>query len=366
MTNILVLGAGVMGSALCVPAVGTLTTGQTNKVTLVGSPLDDAIIDAINTNRHHPTLDAQLPVAITAIKNGDCDNKLLQSQDIIIIGVSSAGINWATDKIRHANATPEIISLITKGLMAHTDPQRAPQTYAGTLPEMLQLDADKLVGIGGPCIARELALGIPTRVIFGSHNNTSCEYLRDRFQTDTYRIKTTTAIEQLEACAALKNFLCIGVSAMLGCHPLADTHAKNPVAALFNQAVIELRLLSEWIACPDNHRDDSTRQDAQLLRDPMAFDLAGMGDLHVTVGGGRNSRLGNYLGQGHSLSSVMADQMLDVTVEGVDTGRQILTGVHSACESGRLDAADLPLTIAILKCIDSGGEFEFDFTLLPG
>ncbi len=357
--KILMLGAGVMGSSLCIPAASQTDKANTNEVTLVGSPLDDAIIDSINSSRYHPTLDIDYPASIVAIKNDQCDAATLQSADVIIIGVSSAGIDWVTKKIRDANASPQLFSLVTKGLNANPAPNQPPLTYAHTLPKALQFNANKLVGIGGPCIARELALGVPTRVIFGSQNILSCDTLRNAFQTDTYRIKTTTDVVQLEACAALKNFLCIGVSAMLNSHPLADTHAKNPVAALFNQAVIELRILSEWIS-----NNDSQTQEPQ--RDIVAFDLAGMGDLHVTVGGGRNSRLGTYLGQGHNLSSVLDDQMLDVTVEGVDTGRQIHSAVIAACGTGRLHAEKIPLTLAILECINTGGTFEFDFTSLPG
>ncbi len=354
--HIVVLGAGVMGSALCVPAAASTPQQKTKSVTLVGSPLDEAIIESINASRHHPTLDVHLPEAITAISHKQCDATLLQSADLIILGVSSAGIGWAIEQIRSAQATPKLLSLVTKGLMENPVPSLPPLTYAHTLPNELNMDANKVVGIGGPCIARELALNIPTRVIFGSKDIQSCDVMRSAFQTDTYRIKTTTDIEQLEACAALKNFLCIGVSAMLGAHPLNDSHAKNPVAALFNQAVLELRVLSEWIApSPQSTQPDIT-----------AFDLAGLGDLHVTVGGGRNSRLGNYLGQGHTLDSVLNNQMLNVTVEGVDTGKQLHSGVVSACETGTLNGDHIPLTLAILQCIHSRGAFEFDFTRLPG
>jgi len=359
MKHIVVLGAGVMGSALCVPA-----TASGNKVSLVGSPLDDAIIDSINANRYHPTLDLSLPGAITALKSSQCSAELLQSADVIVFGVSSAGISWASDTFRESKADPQLLSLVTKGLCAHPDGHSPPLTYANLLPRSLKLPAGKLVGIGGPCIARELASGVPTRVIFGSENIKSSHSLRDMLESDIYRIKTTTNFEQMEACAALKNFLCIGVSAMLGQHQLADSHAKNPLAALFNQAVIELRVLSDWIAnaVAQPNVDNLPAQ----ASDQVAFDLAGMGDLHVTVGGGRNSRLGHYLGQGIALSTLLQKQMQNITVEGVDTGREISSGVHAACQSGALDARDIPLTLAILGCIDSGDRFTFDFTQLPG
>ena len=358
MKHIVVLGAGVMGSALCVPA-----TANGNKVTLVGSPLDDAIVDSVNANRYHPVLDLALPASINALKNSQCDAQLLRSADVIVFGVSSAGIGWAVDTFCRSNADPQFVSLVTKGLSAHPDGHSPPVTYANLLPRQLQIPAHKLVGIGGPCIARELALGVPTRVIFGSEDANACYALRDLLESDIYRIKTTTEFEQMEACAALKNFLCIGVSAMLGRHTLADSHAKNPLAALFNQAVIELRVLSEWIANAVVQPNDKS---SALPRDQVAFDLAGMGDLHVTVGGGRNSRLGHYLGQGVALSTLLEQQMKNITVEGVDTGREISSGVFAACQSGELNSEEIPLTLSILDCINSGGTFQFNFTKLPG
>jgi len=356
MSHIVVLGAGVMGSALCVPAAD-----NGHQVTLVGSPLDDCIIDSILTSQHHPTLDVELSKAIKPVKNSECSNALICDADIIIIGVSSAGMSWACDKIQGSHASPKLVSLITKGLQKNPSLSHAPLTYAHTLPNSLTIDSGILIGIGGPCIARELALRIPTRVVFGCTKISSANALRDIFQTDYYRIKTTHDVVQLEACAALKNFLCIGVSSMLSAHPIEGTFAKNPVAALFNQAVIELRILSHWIA-----------QVATLDEPPThvcrseAFDLAGMGDLHVTVGGGRNSRLGGYLGQGRRLDDLLQNELLDVTVEGVDTGKCLSSAVHSACEQGTLVYEDLPLTLAVLACIDNGGGFECNFELLPG
>jgi len=354
MTNIVVLGAGVMGSALCIPAAS-----NGHAVTLVGSPLDDPIIDSLLATGHHPTLDFDLPPAIKAVKNTDCSAETLVSADVIILGVSSPGVGWAVEKTRSAEAAPTLVSLVTKGLQPTPSHNGVPLTYVDTIPQSLDISADKLVGIGGPCIARELALGFPTRVVFGSTQLGAATTLREIFQTDYYRIKTTHDVVQLEACAALKNFLCIGVSAMLGAHTTENSSAKNPVAALFNQAVLELRTLSEWIA----RASESAGQ--QATQDNMAFDLAGMGDLHVTVGGGRNSRLGYYLGQGEAMDSILQNQLLNVTVEGVDTGKCIASAVQSACDEGTLHHKDLPLTLAVLASITTGAQFEFDMAQLP-
>jgi len=349
MARIVVLGAGVMGSALAVPAseVG-------NDVTLVGSPLDDDIVDALARSGHHPTLDASLPRAVVPVRETAFDDASLAAADVVVIGVSSPGVRWAVERLERAGAGPATLALVTKGLVAQGE-GAPPITYADALPASLCSMPDGLVGIGGPCIARELALGYPTRVTFASRHRPNAERVRELFQTDTYRVTTSTDIVGVEACAALKNFLCIGVSAMLTAYRLGESHAKNPLAALYNQAVLELAALADWL-----------RGTRRGLGEDAAFDLAGMGDLHVTVGGGRNSRLGRHLGDGETLSAVLAGAMQGVTVEGIDTGRALSSGFHQACARGELDAARLPLTRAILACIDAERPFTLDFRDLPG
>lgn len=352
MPNIVILGAGVMGSALAVPAADS----SNNQVTLVGSPLDDALIDSVQSTRHHPTLRCALPDNIRALNLAELDSTTLTQADLIIIGVSSPGIGWAVKLLNEAGAEPELLGLVTKGLTDASAPGQPPLTYADELPELMPAAARNLIGIGGPCIARELALRTPTRVTFASRNIQHATDMRRIFRTPYYHITVHTNIVAVEACAALKNFLCIGVSAMLSAYPMEGSHAKNPLAALYNQAVLELLILSRWIA---------SNETVKHAGNDVAFDLAGMGDLHVTVGGGRNSRLGSYLGQGKDLRSIVASDMAGVTVEGIDTGNRLAPGFHAACQSGVLAAGQLPLTRAILQSIEHNALFDFDFATLP-
>lgn len=352
MANIVILGAGVMGSALAV----TASTHSANHVTLVGSPLDDEIIGAICQHRHHPVLQAGIPPAVVCINETELDHSTMHAADIVVIGVSSPGITWVVNKIKRFNVAPACIALVTKGLVAAEDPQLPPLTYADALAN--DLDPRCLVGIGGPCIARELALGFPTFVTFGSHDVAVAKKAREYFQTDYYRVAIHSDFVGLEACAALKNFFCIGVSAMLGAWELEGQHAKNPVAALFNQAVLEMALLSDWMRHGSESSSNRTIDDETTV----AFDLPGMGDLHVTVGGGRNSKLGTLLGQGHTLSEIVKGPMKGVTVEGLDTGRQLLAGFNRALATDTLPAAKLPLTIAILRSINEDALFTFKFS----
>jgi len=368
MNNIVILGAGVMGSALSVPAA----SHSTNSITLVGSPLDNHIIDSLKETRHHPTLNAPLPASVRLQRDDEVKDSTLRTADVIVLGVSSPGIDWAVSRLSAGQTKPKVLALVTKGLVAPKTPTLPPLTYADSLADTLTEPSGQIVGIGGPCIARELSLGVPTRVTFAADNIDVANSLRDALQTDYYRITTTRDIVGLEACAALKNFLAIGVSAMMSTYATESGYAKNPVAALYNQAVRELFVLSQWLTeasrRPGESQEKSLHKTTPQALNPLhtaAFDLAGMGDLHVTVGGGRNSKLGLHLGEQQPLSSILAGPMHGVTVEGVDTGRRLAPGLRAACMYGTLNANELPLTQALLNTIENDALFNVDFTSLP-
>lgn len=355
MAKIVILGAGVMGSALATVAAAN------NDVTLVGSPLDDNIINGLQQNQPHSTLQLELPAGIVAVSSNAINDATLANADVIVFGVSSPGIEWALNVMQHHHAAPRIVALVTKGLVPAEQKNSAPRTYAQTLKKELTNPSGAIVGIGGPCIARELALGYPTRVSFASDKLSAAKQLRELLKTDYYHITTHSDFTGLEACAALKNFMSIGVSAMFTSYSLDDSYAKNPVAGLFNQAVHEIAMLSDWIKQSVNGADANT-----ISKQNIAFDLAGLGDLHVTVGGGRNSRLGQYLGTGRLLEEILQSDMHQVTVEGVDTGKQLMPSFRAACKNGNLNLKDLPLTSAILDVIEHKQPFQFSFNSLPG
>ena len=54
-----------------------------------------------------------------------------------------------------------------------------------------------------------------------------------------------------------------------------------------------------------------------------AYGLAGLGDLHVSSAGGRNSKMGSYLGKGYTFKVAKKRFMLKDTVEGEQLAREI-------------------------------------------
>ena len=349
MARILILGAGVMGSAIAVPAVD-----NGHQVTLVGTHLDSDIIAAMRLDRAaHPRLGAPLPSAVEPIDFEDLESRHFEAADLVILGVSSAGMTWATEQLVRLMRSAKPIALVTKGLVEN-GPDR-PRTYVETLPEALRrsgLPAMPIVGIAGPCIARELAERRPTAVVYASSDEVACHAVAHWMQTPYYRVSTCTDQIGVEACAALKNFFAIGVSALWTRHARTDTGAPatamNPAAAVFNQAVVEMGRLAEWIGG----------------RRETAADLAGLGDLQVTVAGGRNSKLGRYLGEGMSITDALSGPLQGETVEGVDTGRCLTSAFRAAVGQGLLAATAFPLAEKLIETIAQDTPFTFDFERL--
>ena len=349
MAHLAILGAGVMGSALAVPA-----RANGHRVTLFGTPLDEDIVRSVTGSGYHPRLDLTLPAGVEALGAEAFDATLLSGADALIVAVSSAGIGWAGDRLRSCERLGTV-GLITKGLVPNES--GPPLTYADTVPRLLSeagIAHGGFVGIGGPCIAREIALGVPTATSYASHDRGAAIRLGQLLDTDVYRIHLSDDVVGLEACAALKNFLAIGVSATISAHLVESAGAvnersmpaKNPTAALFTQATGELERLVGWIGG----------------QPATAHGLAGAGDLHVTVGGGRNSRLGRLLGEGMRVQAALDGPLAGETVEGRDTGRVLGPALRAAQAEGAMPA--LPLTDALLEAIERDAPLRFDYRLL--
>lgn len=338
MATILILGAGVMGTALCVPAAD-----NGHRVLLVGTPLDGEPIHHMKAGEAHPKLDRPLPENVTILADHEMTPQHMASADLIIVGVSSPGISWAIERLNQTLLTPKPVAFVTKGL-DRKDGRIV--TYAQTVPGRVANIA-AFIGIGGPCIARELADRYPTMSVYACRDRQIAAFAAELLQTPYYRLAGSDDVIGVEACAALKNFFAIGVSAMQTRYPdttRADGHSKNPTAAAFTQAASEMAMLCERIGG----------------RCDTAFELAGIGDLHVTVGGGRNSRLGHGLGRNQTVGSMMASELAGETVEGIDTARvlvELLNTVPSA-------KTDFPLACAIIAAVLDGGALDFDFATL--
>ncbi|NLG25168.1 MAG: glycerol-3-phosphate dehydrogenase, partial [Clostridiales bacterium] len=88
MAIIAVVGSGMMGTAISIPA-----RENGHEVRLVGTPLDRAIIDRARQDDVHPTLKRKLPAGMKYYQIEQLDRALFGA-DVVVGGVSSFGVDW--------------------------------------------------------------------------------------------------------------------------------------------------------------------------------------------------------------------------------------------------------------------------------
>ena len=336
MPNITIIGAGMMGTAMCWPLAD-----QGHQVRLVGTPLDEDIIRSIRQTRSHPRLERAVPEGVQAFPV-DQLAQAVQGANLIIGGVSSFGVEWFAQAVGPL-LQPEIPVLsVTKGM------QDLPDGSLQILPDVLDslLPPEKqgkiaFNAIGGPCIAHELAARRQTAVVVTGRDATLLARLRDLLATPYYHVWTSTDLLGVETCAALKNAYAMGVGMAVGMMEAAGpdglANMYNPQAALFGQSCYEMRKLLRITGGGE-------------VNDTW---LPGPGDLYVTVFGGRTVRLGKLLGQGTPF--VEAQRLLaGVTLESVDIITRVSRALKKLSQRGLADLGDFPLMLHMDRIINEG------------
>src|SRR5450759_5190670 len=112
MANIIILGAGVMGSALAVPLAD-----RGHEVRLIGTHLDDDIIAAIRRHDIHPRLKVHLPDSVLPGSHDELAGAV-GGAELLGLGVSSAGVAWDAGKLKSVLTEDVPILMVTKGLAA--------------------------------------------------------------------------------------------------------------------------------------------------------------------------------------------------------------------------------------------------------
>ena len=86
------------------------------------------------------------------------------------------------------------------------------------------------------------------------------------------------------------------------------------------------------------------------------YGLAGLGDLYVSVAGGRNSKMGTYLGQGYLYKDVKENFMKDITVEGAELVLEIGPKIMK-----NFKEKQFPLMFSILRCIGENKKLQINW-----
>lgn len=342
--TITIIGSGMMGSALAFPA-----RENGHDVRLVGTPLDKEIIEACKKTGRHPKFDYPFPEGVKYYFYEEW-KEAVDGADFVIGGVSSFGVYWFLDNILSELEPSMPVLSVTKGLINLDD---------GTLisyPEywkraLAQKGINReICAIGGPCTSYELVYHDQSEVAFCGKDSATIRMMKEAMQTSYYHISLTNDVEGLESAVALKNGYALAIAMTIGLvnrhnGPQAGLHF-NSQAAAFYQAVKEMRLLLEMQGASRNCEN------------------IGIGDLYVTVYGGRTRKIGILLGEGKTYEEAL-EILSGVTLESLVVSRRVYAAMARKAELGQADLSKYPMLCHAAAVLDDGKDAELpweDFT----
>ena len=345
---ITIIGSGMMGSALAFPA-----RENGNEVRLVGTPLDREIIDECRKSNRHLKFDRPFPEGVQYFQFEDW-KKAVEGCDFVIGGVSSFGVDWFLENVL-SELDPGIPVLsVTKGLINLEDGTLI--SYPEYWKRSLAAKGIKreICAIGGPCTSYELVAHDQTEVAFCGYETATIKMMKEVMKTDYYHISTTNDVEGLESAVALKNGYALAVAMTIGLVNRdlgADAGLHyNSQAGAFYQAVKEMRYLLEM---------QGASRDCENI---------GIGDLYVTVYGGRTRKIGILLGEGKTYEEAL-EILAGVTLESLVVARRVYKAMERKQELGKADLSLYPMLCHAAAVLDKGkdahlpwDDFTFDQT----
>ncbi len=173
----------------------------------------------------------------------------------------------------------------------------------------------------GPCLAKELARKNQTSVIIANKNIKVAKWIGKQISTKYYLIEYSKDIIGIEVCSAIKNIY----SMIIG-----SGQSLNTSSSLFHRSLLEMKYLTKYFRGKES----------------TTLGLAGVGDLYVSAAGGRNSKMGSYLGKGYTFKTAKKKFMPNDTVEGEQLVREIAPFVLK-----KINKKKIPLMINFINAI---------------
>ena len=310
MNKILILGFGVASTAYI-----SLLDHNKKKVSVLGTPFDLKKIEKLNSAKikKNKNTSSFFSKNINFYKSIDDLDKSKYS--LIIIGVNSNGILWASKQLKKLKINCPIL-ILTKGLLkSKKNIIRFSDFFK------FENNLKRIVYAAGPCLASELIKKTHTKTVFASRSISDSMVVRKILQNEYYHPEIIVDIAGAEICAATKNIYATIIGSAIGqANDYLSENQKikyyfNAASALFQQSIYEM-----------NEIVKKFKGKTSTVLGP-----AGTGDLYVSALGGRNSKRGAFLGKGFLYKDVINSKMKNVTVEGselmLDVGKLLLKHV---------------------------------------
>ena len=297
MANILVLGAGVWGTA-----VASTLVDCDHKVD-VWSYSDKNISD-LNRGKH---INLREPYS-DKIRFFSSDLETIKDYDFIFIALPTQHIR---ENIKRIKIDSKFI-ILSKGI----------EILSGKrISEVLQEYGFKNVAtLYGPTHADDLLTNAKSMMVASSESIGIAKKIEELFDKSSIKIFCDNNIIFSEFASALKNIYAIAYGILTGMKC-----SENSRAALFSYSAMEMeRFIKEFTKNFNMNMPN------------------GIGDLLVTCIKGRNSTFGNYLGRGFSIDNTFKE--MNMVVEGFST----VKAIKKICEDINLDLKLNNLVYSIL------------------
>ena len=344
MSKIVIIGAGAMGSAFALPCLD-----NNHDINIVGTHLENEFIDDLKKNKNlHSALNTKIPEGIKIFKF-EKFNELFQSNvDLIVLGISSKGIEWVADQLSQiykAGNMPNLL-MLTKGLSIHENKYELLVDKLKRLLSSKGISKTNISAVGGPCLAAGLANRVHSSVVIANKDIQTAKKIADMLNTNYYHTSHSNDLNGVEVAAAIKNIFSMAVGAAKGLcsnnisDDVREKNYLNTASALIKQSIHEMEIFVEHL-----------KGNKETVKG-----LAGLGDLYVSSGGGRNAKMGSYIGEGMIFSEAKKNKMEKVTVEGADLAIEIAKKVNED-----FDKKSLPLMIGMINAIVEDKKLELDW-----
>ena len=310
MKKILIIGGGAMGSAFTFPCID-----NKNEVTIT-EPYNKTFIKNLSSkNKYHSSLKKNLP---KRLKYKKYSTHLLNNKyDLIVVALSLSGINFISKEFKNSDIKSPIL-ILTKGLKYEKKKQKI-----FTISEDIK-KTNKNINVSvlkGPCLAKELSNKKQTSVIVANKNIKTAKKICNMITTKYYLTETSKDVIGVEICSSIKNIYSMIIGA---------GDSLNMSSSLFKKSINEMIYITKYFKG----------------KIETALGLAGVGDLYVSAAGGRNSKMGSYLGQGYTFNNAKRKFMPNETVEGEQLAREIAPFVLK-----KIQQKKIPLMTKLIKSI---------------
>ena len=310
MKKILIIGGGAMGSAFTFPCID-----NKNEVTIT-EPYNKTFIKNLSSKKkYHSSLKINLS---KKIKYKKYSTDLLKNKyDLVVVALSLSGINFISEEFKKSNIKSPIL-ILTKGLKYEKKKQKI-----FTISEDIK-KTNKNINVSvlkGPCLAKELSNKKQTSVIVANKNIKTAKKICNMITTKYYLTETSKDVIGVEICSSIKNIYSMIIGA---------GDSLNMSSSLFKKSINEMIYITKYFKG----------------KIETALGLAGVGDLYVSAAGGRNSKMGSYLGQGYTFKNAKRKFMPNETVEGEQLAREIAPFVIK-----KIQQKKIPLMTKLIKSI---------------